>query len=83
VAIALILLDATSTAVEGIGLHYRQRWAAWLVVVATGALVPFEIHGLIRHPTPLRVVVLAVNLAIVGYLAWRVLWSERPTPAAA
>ncbi|MBS2031640.1 MAG: DUF2127 domain-containing protein [Deltaproteobacteria bacterium] len=73
IAALILLLDTASTAAEGIGLHYRQRWAAWWVVVATGALIPLELHALVHHPTVLRAMVLAVNLAIVAYLVWRVL----------
>jgi len=73
IAAILLLIDTASTAAEGIGLHYRQRWAAWWVVVATSALVPLELHGLWRHTTVLRTLVLVVNLAIVAYLVRRVL----------
>jgi hypothetical protein len=81
-AIALVGLDALSTSLEGLGLHFRQRWAAWLVVVATSFLVPFEVWGLIHKHTAVRAVILVINLAIVAYLVRRVLLaSPRGVPA--
>lgn len=77
-AIALILGDSLSTTVEGLGLHYRQRWAAWWVVLATGALIPFELVELVRRVTLVRAGILAINVAIVLYLVRRVLIEQRP-----
>ena len=57
--------------VEGVGLLLRRHWAEWLTVIATGSLVPLEIYEIVRHPRPLRVAVLVVNVAIVWYLAAR------------
>jgi uncharacterized membrane protein (DUF2068 family) len=54
--------------VEGVGLFYRKRWAEWLTVVATSLLVPLEIYELVRHPSPLKAIGIAVNIAIVAYL---------------
>jgi Predicted membrane protein (DUF2127) len=54
--------------VEGVGLWLRQRWAEWLTVVATSLLVPLELYELIRHPSALKAVGLAVNILIVVYL---------------
>jgi len=78
IAALILLLDTASTAAEGIGLHYRQRWAAWWVVVATSALVPFEVDILWRRPTVLRALVLTVNLTIVAYLVQKVLRQHGP-----
>ena len=54
--------------VEGGGLFYRKRWAEWLTVIATSLLVPLELYELVRHPSWLKAVGIAVNLAIVIYL---------------
>jgi uncharacterized membrane protein (DUF2068 family) len=75
--VSLLGLDAGLSATEGLGLHYRQRWAAWLAVVATSALMPLEAWSLVRHPTPLRLALLLINGAIVAYLAARVLHHHR------
>ena len=56
---------------EGWALHRRFRWAPWLVVVATGSLLPFEVVELVRRPHALRLAVFVVNLTIVCYLATR------------
>jgi uncharacterized membrane protein (DUF2068 family) len=64
--------DAILSAFEGWALGSGKTWGPWLVVVATASLVPFEIVALVRHPHVARAAVLAVNLAIVLYLAGRV-----------
>ncbi len=53
---------------EGAGLWLERRWAEYLVVVMTAAFVPLEAWALVHHPTLTRSLVLALNLAIVGYL---------------
>ncbi len=57
--------------VEGVGLWMGLVWAEVLTIVATSSLIPFEIYELHRHTTPTRVLVLVVNVAIAGYLVWR------------
>jgi uncharacterized membrane protein (DUF2068 family) len=69
--IGALLLDGVLTACEGWALHRRFAWAPWLVVVATGSPMPFEVVELVRRPHAVRLVVFAVNLAIVCYLAAR------------
>jgi len=58
--------------VEGLGLWWRRRWAEWLCLVATGLLIPVEIFEIAARPDGLKVLILLVNLAVVGYLGWRV-----------
>jgi uncharacterized membrane protein (DUF2068 family) len=58
--------------VEGFGLFYDKRWAEYLTIVTTAGLIPFEVFELSVHVTGIKVEVLIANLAIVGYLAWRV-----------
>jgi uncharacterized membrane protein (DUF2068 family) len=62
---------ATLFLVEGVGLIMKAAWAEWLTVIATASLVPLEVYEIVRHPRPLRVAVLVVNLAIVWYLVAR------------
>jgi uncharacterized membrane protein (DUF2068 family) len=79
-AIAYGLLEI----VEGVGLVFRRRWAEYLVLVASAAFLPVEVDELIRHPTPVKGITLAVNIAIVVYLVWRKrLFLERPSTATA
>ena len=60
--------DAALSAVEGLALRAGRPWAPWLVVVATGALLPWELIEAIRRPGWLRIGLLAANLAVVVYL---------------
>ena len=66
-AFAYALLEGT----EGVGLALRRRWAEYLTVLATGALIPFEAYEVIHKVTLFRVGALLLNLAVVGYLAYR------------
>ncbi len=68
--------DGLLTLLEGVLLLRGHAWGEWLVVVALAALIPFEAISLERHPGPLKLVVLSLNLAIVVYLAAR-RWLER------
>jgi len=76
VATIALGLDGTLTAIEAAALRAGRSWGAWLVVVATGALLPFEVLELARSLRPSRALLLAVNLGIVLYLA-RGAWRER------
>ena len=66
-AIAYAVLEGT----EGVGLAMRRRWAEYLTVIATGLLIPYELYEVIRHVTLFKVGALLLNLAVVGYLAYR------------
>ena len=55
--------------VEAVGLHYRQRWAEWLTVAATGALIPFELYEVMESVSALKVLILVINIAVVYYLS--------------
>ncbi len=61
---------------EGIGVYLQQRWAELLMVFATAALIPFEVHHLCYRPGAVAALVLAVNCFIVWFL-YRVLRRER------
>jgi uncharacterized membrane protein (DUF2068 family) len=54
--------------VEGIGLILGYHWAEYLVIVATGSLIPFEIYEIYRKFTVLRISLFLLNVAIVIYL---------------
>jgi Predicted membrane protein (DUF2127) len=54
--------------VEAVGLWMQKRWAEYLTLVATAALLPLEIYELTRTVTALKVIALIVNIAIVIYL---------------
>ena len=71
-AVALAL-DGVLSGVEAWALHTRRWWAEWLVVVASGSLLPYELFELIRHLRVGRLLILVINLGIVVYLARRAL----------
>lgn len=54
---------------EGIGLLARQRWAEYFTVITTAALLPLEVYELAHRVTAAKLIVLAINAAIVWYLA--------------
>jgi uncharacterized membrane protein (DUF2068 family) len=53
---------------EGIGLLLRRRWAEYFTIITTAGLIPLEIYELIHHLTTAKIVILAINVAIVIYL---------------
>ncbi|HEY1162064.1 MAG TPA: DUF2127 domain-containing protein [Candidatus Dormibacteraeota bacterium] len=61
------LLEGT----EGVGLAMRRRWAEYLTVIATGILIPYEAYEVIHKVTLFKVGALLLNVAVVGYLAYR------------
>jgi len=65
-AVAFALLEG----VEAWGLWHERRWAEYLTVVATAALLPLELHELTVRVTVLRLGALAVNLAVLVWLVW-------------
>lgn len=62
---------------EGVGLLLRRRWAEYFTVIVTGSLIPLEVYELVRRVTWGRLVLLAVNVAVVWYL---ILLLRRPEP---
>ncbi|HKW60176.1 MAG TPA: DUF2127 domain-containing protein [Candidatus Dormibacteraeota bacterium] len=65
------ILYAALEATEGVGLAMRRRWAEYLTVIATGVLIPYEAYEVFTRPTLFKVGALLLNLAVVGYLAYR------------
>jgi uncharacterized membrane protein (DUF2068 family) len=56
---------------EGTGLLLRCHWAEYFTVIVTGSFLPLELYELVRRLTIPRMVVVALNGAIVWYLARR------------
>jgi uncharacterized membrane protein (DUF2068 family) len=71
--ITLLAIGATAYAaievVEGVGLWQARRWGEYFAFVATSLGLPLEIYDLTRKVTWLALLLLAVNLALVLYLA--------------
>ena len=57
---------------EGIGLWLVKRWAEWFSVIITTSLVPVELYEIYRHPSVIKCLVLVLNIAVVGYLLYRI-----------
>ena len=77
----LSLLFSADLFVEGVGLWLNKTWAKYLVLIATGAFIPIEVNACIRHSTFVHWLLLALNCAVVGYIAHH-LWSHRRRSAA-
>ena len=67
VVIAYALVEGS----EGVGLALRRRWAEYLIVIATGLLIPYEVWEVVHKLTLFRLGSLVLNVAIVVYLAYR------------
>lgn len=72
------LLYALLFAVEGVGLLLKKRWAEWLTVVATASFVPIELYEVAHRPGLGKAVIIAVNLAVVYFLARHLASRTRP-----
>jgi uncharacterized membrane protein (DUF2068 family) len=57
--------ENASIGVEGLGLMWRQRWAAYVTVIATAAFIPLEVVELTRRVSWPKLVVIAMNVAVV------------------
>lgn len=53
---------------EGFGVYFQKRWAEWLMIFATGALVPLEVRHLWHRPGPVALLILLANCFIVWFL---------------
>jgi uncharacterized membrane protein (DUF2068 family) len=79
---AVAVLAAVEGA-EAVGLWYQRRWAEYLTFVVTAAFLPLEVYELTITVSPLKVIALIINLAIVIYLlAAKRLFGVRGGPAA-
>jgi uncharacterized membrane protein (DUF2068 family) len=57
---------------EGTGLWLVKRWGEWFSVIITTSLVPLEIYEIYRHPSVIKCLILVINIAVVGYLVYRI-----------
>ena len=55
---------------EGIGLALRKKWAEYFTIFATSSFIPLELYELAKDFSVTKVMVIAVNLTIVGYLVF-------------
>jgi uncharacterized membrane protein (DUF2068 family) len=66
-------LDGSLTLFEWYALRTGRPWGAWLVVLATASLLPFEVVAIVEHGRAGRIVIFLLNLGIVAYLGRRTL----------
>ncbi len=76
------LLYAAVRFVEAYGLWRDRRWAEWFGLLTGGIYVPLELVELARGVTWPKVVLLAVNAGVVGYLTF-IVYRARQTRARA
>lgn len=73
--------------VEAGGLWLEREWAEWFALISAAMYMPYEIFELARHPTAVKLGILAGNALIVWYLAWLLRDSHKnrklPEPAVA
>ena len=54
--------------IEGVGLWLEVSWAAYLTVISTSLLLPFELYEVLQQVSAFRIGALLLNLVIVLYL---------------
>lgn len=64
--------------IEAFGLWHRKIWAEWFGALSGGIYIPMELFEVVHRFSPVRLGVLAVNLAIVAYLVYAIMISGRP-----
>ena len=66
---------------EAYGLWKGYAWGEWLGALSGALYVPFEMRHMVHQPTLATAVVMAANVAVVGFLSWQ-LWRRRRTSVA-
>lgn len=67
---------------EGVGLLMRQTWAEYFTIITTALLIPIEVYELVQRVTPIRILILIINILIVAYLVARRVHEHRRAVAA-
>jgi uncharacterized membrane protein (DUF2068 family) len=69
---------------EGIGVYLEKRWAEFLMIFATGALIPIEIrhvwHRLITHHAIVAPLILLLANCFIVWFLYLVLRRVKPAP---
>ena len=55
---------------EGIGLALHKKWAEYFTIFVTASLIPLEIYELVHKFSFMKILVIAINVAVVVYLAF-------------
>ena len=73
ITVFALTADGLLTGVEGWALQRNHWWGPWLVVAASGVLLPFELVELVRKPRLGHLIILVLNVVMVIYLARKAL----------
>ena len=65
---AVFAVYALIEGVEAFGLWYQRRWAEYLTFLVTTSLLPLEVYEIAHKLSPLKILTLLINLAVVIYL---------------
>jgi uncharacterized membrane protein (DUF2068 family) len=77
----LALFYAAVLFTVGIGVYMQQRWAEWLMIFATAALIPLEVWHIWHRPGLAAIVILIANCFIVWFLYFVLRRKPNPAPA--
>jgi uncharacterized membrane protein (DUF2068 family) len=66
----VFVVYAAVEGIEAFGLWYQRRWAEYLTFLVTASLLPLEGYELAHRLSALKVVTIAINVAVVAYLLW-------------
>jgi Predicted membrane protein (DUF2127) len=75
----LALFYAAVLFTEGFGVYFQKRWAEYLMVFATGALIPLEMRHIWHRPSFGAIALLVINCFIVWFLY--LILRREPAPA--
>jgi uncharacterized membrane protein (DUF2068 family) len=53
---------------EAFGLWHDREWAEWFALLSGAMYLPWEMYSLLRHPHPIKWVILLAIVAIVLYM---------------
>jgi uncharacterized membrane protein (DUF2068 family) len=64
--------------VEAYGLWNDMAWGEWLGALSGGIYIPFEVRHLVEKPSIAGAVIFAINVLVVGFLAFRLYRKRHP-----
>ncbi len=64
------LLYAAIRFAEAYGLWRKQVWAEWFGILSGALYLPVEIYELTVSVTPVKILIILINLTVVGWLSW-------------
>jgi uncharacterized membrane protein (DUF2068 family) len=65
-----IFLYAALDIIEGVGLIREKVWAEYFTLILTASFLPWEFYEIIRHITPVKVVLTLLNVIVVIYIGF-------------